>query len=100
MVRGTTPTFELTVEGDIDLTQMDNVYATFTQDCYKVTKTGDDLVISAKEVDVYMTQEETLKFKKGTLLIQLNWTFQNGRRACTNILKVNVSENLEEKVLA
>ena len=44
MIRGTTPTFQLVLNDDqIDLTQADNVYATFEQGCYSTTKTGDQI---------------------------------------------------------
>lgn len=100
MVRGTTPTFTLTInDSNVDLTQMDNVYATFKQECNSITKTGEDLDVTANQVDVYMSQSETLKFKKGMVHIQLNWTFQNGKRACTNIVGVQVGENLYNGVL-
>lgn len=105
MIRGTTPTFKLTVNDEsIDFTQAANVYATFQQLDTLITKTGEDLDISANEVDVYLTQEETLKFRAmpfgiSELKIQLNWTYSDGKRASTLIKTVNVKENLLNKVL-
>lgn len=100
MIRGTTPTFQLTLEDEeIDLSEMDNVYATFEQGCYKLTKSGDDISLDGNQVDVFFSQEESLKFKKGVMHIQLNWTFQNGKRACSNIVNVEIGENLINGVL-
>ena len=99
MVRGTTPTFRLSIDSDIDLTEMDNVYATFQQGEYLVTKTGEDIEVLPQEVDVYFSQEETLMFNKGTVDIQLNWTFENGKRACSNIVNTYIGENLVGEVL-
>lgn len=100
MIRGTTPTFSLTIASDeIDLTFASNVYATFKQDKVCLTKTGEDIEVLAKRVDVYLTQAETLQFHAGTLSIQLNWTYTDGSRMCTYIASVNVGENLVGCVL-
>lgn len=101
MIRGTTPTFTLTVDDEsLDLTGALNVYATFKQGSTIIEKTGEDLVVTAQQVQVYLSQEETLRFLTGTLQIQLNWTYVDGRRACTDIAEINVGANLSSKVLA
>lgn len=103
MVRGTTPTFILTLE-DADLTNT-NVYVTFKQDkgdCPKgfvMTKSGDDLSIEDNVISVFLTQEETLRFQRGNLYIQVNFTFDNGKRACSEIAMVKVDNNLLNGVL-
>lgn len=100
MIRGTTPTFILTIDDDnVDLTEASNVYVTFKQNLREVTKTGSDLVISAQQVEVYMSQEETLSFGTGMVSVQMNWTYDGGKRACTNIVRVDIGENLKEVVL-
>lgn len=97
--RGTTPTFKLQITDDVDLTQAQNVYATFKQTDKEITKTGSDLEISAHEVDVFLAQSETLLFKAGTISIQLNWTYMNGERACSKKALVQIDENLKPEVL-
>lgn len=104
MIKGTTPTFILTIDdANVDLTEA-TVYVTFKQDgdgCrgLSLTKTGDDITVSANEVDVYLTQAETLKFQKGQLYIQLNWVYADGSRACSDIKAIKVDKNLIEAVL-
>ena len=98
MVRGTTPTFILTLE-DADLTNT-NVYVTFKQEELLLTKSGSDLSIEENVVSVYLTQEETLKFQRGNLYIQVNFTFDNGKRACSEVALVKVDNNLFNGVLA
>lgn len=98
MVRGTTPTFILTLQ-DADLTNT-NVYVTFKQEELLLTKSGSDLSIEENVVSVYLSQEETLKFQRGNLYIQVNWTFDNGKRACSEIALVKVDNNLFNGVLA
>lgn len=95
MIRGTTPTFQLKLVGEeVDLTQANNVYATFKQEQVDITKTGEDIEVSSNQVDVYLSQAETLSFRAGTVYVQLNWTYDDGRRACSNIISINVGKNL------
>lgn len=101
MIRGTTPTFKLSVKDTtVDLTEAQNIYATFKQKCgVSITKTGNDVEVAEHEVDVYLSQEETLKFREGDLDIQLNWTYQDGKRACSNVIRIHVADNLIGSVL-
>lgn len=100
MIRGTTPTFKLQINDEtVDLTQAENVYASFKQQNTLLTKTGDDITVTANEVDVYFTQAESLKFLRGEIQVQLNWTYAAGERACSNIIKVAIGENLVPEVL-
>lgn len=100
MIRGTTPTFSLIINDQtLDLTQCLNVYVTFKQRDKALVKTGDDITVTAQQVDVYLSQEETLSFVAGSLQVQLNWTYIEGRRACTQIKTIDIGENLLPKVI-
>lgn len=99
----TTPTFRLvfTKQG-LDLTQAHNVYVTFTSGRTEITKEGDSLEIGEKQIDVYLTQEETAKFMVGDVEIQANWTMQNGGRAdraASKIAKFEISKQLLRRVI-
>ena len=98
MIKGTTPTFTLTV-ADADLTEAVNVYVTFKQGDILISKSGDDITVAEHTINVYLTQEETLKFRSGKLQVQVNMTYENGGRACTEIATVEVGNNLVESVL-
>lgn len=101
MVRGTTPTFRLMLSDEtVNLTEALNVYATFKQGSNVITKTGEEITVTANEVDVYMNQSETLSFSiSNNIEVQLNWTYVDGRRACSNIIVVPVGKNLIGSVL-
>lgn len=100
MIRGTTPTFQLKITDDsVDLTQALNVYATFRQYGIELTKSGEDIDVAAHQVDVYLTQSETLQFGDGNLEVQLNWTYGDGSRAASNIKTIQVTKNLIGSVL-
>lgn len=99
MVRATTPTFLLTLPQSVNLEFAKNVYFTISQG-KDLTITKTDLEIHENEVSVYFSQEETLRFAAGTVRIQLNWTYPTGERACSEIVNVNVTDNLLGEVVA
>lgn len=97
--RGVTPTFVLTfADEDLDLTAASNVYVTF-RGGPTVTKTGGDLDVEAKKISVYLSQAETLAFTQGNVSIQANWTYPNGARAASEIVRYLFSEQLLERVV-
>lgn len=100
IARATTPTFSLTfTEEELNLTQAVNVYVTFEQGKKSLTKTGDDLTISAKQIEVYLDQSETLQFGVGLVKIQANWTMAGDRRASSNVVGYHLTEQLLEEVV-
>lgn len=99
MVQATTPTFVLTLPNDIDLGEAAHVYFTLRQKGTMIEKQDAELTIDENEVSVYLSQEETLALAVGAALIQLNWTYENGARACSNIVSIKVSENLLKEVV-
>ena len=96
MYKGTTPTYIFRTEADIDLTRANNVYVTFSDRGKNMlfTKTGQDLIIQEKAVGVYLTQEETLSLPYGRVYAQLNWTYDNGKRMCSQVILISISQNL------
>lgn len=95
--KGTTPTFVLTVE-DIDLTTASHVYASF-KGAATITKETEDLDVEAHTVSVYLSQADTLAIGKGNVLIQLNWTYEDGSRGASEIVSYPMTANLLEKVV-
>lgn len=101
--RGTTPTFTLKfTETDLDLTQAYNVYVTFkvTRPIERtITKTGEALTVSEKQIGVFLTQAETLVFPVGPVKIQANWTTEEGKRVASTVVTYPLSEQLLERVV-
>ena len=100
VAKGTTPTFTFTFPNDsgVDLTQAAHVYVTFKGE-KTIEKSDADLTIAAKQVEVYLTQEETLTLSHGVVSIQINWTYSNGSRAASEIVQYTFSGNLAGRVL-
>ena len=99
MRRGTTPLIRLVTEQN--WTGFDKVWVTFEQkDYYELTIKEDRVELSEGGTDVYvqLTQEETLKFKKGVASVQIK-----GLRGmyveATNETKVKVLDILCEEVM-
>ena len=99
IIQGVTPTFTLTVPDTVDLTQALNVYATFSQGMNAITKTGEDITVAAHAVDVYLSQEESLSFVKGVVMVEMNWTYADGSRCATKKASVEWDDNLLQEVL-
>lgn len=102
--RGTTPTYILQLPEDIDLTMADHVIVTFSDANYRklIEKTDSELQISQHEVEVYLSQAETLSFPLGSVLVQLNFTFTEGskvKRLATTIERTDSVKNLKEVVI-
>ena len=100
MIQGTTPTFILTLPNTVDLTGVKNLYFTLEQGNVKLVKTGEDLSVEGQEISVYLDQKETLMFASGRANLQLNWTYDGGRRACSDIKSVPVGPNLLKEVVS
>ena len=100
---GTTPdfTFDFTDDPaakDLDLTQMDHVYVTFTSGVKTFDKWDDALTITAKTITVSLSQEDTLKFDR-TVEMQANWTFNNHKRGSSDVWEYDMGKQLCKKVL-
>ena len=64
-----------------------------------LTKSDADLDIGAKQISVYLTQEETLSFREGATAIQVNWTYGDGSRAASEIVRYNFNAQLLNRVV-
>ena len=107
MIRYTTPTISLTVEG-VDISSAD-IYATLEQGNIELTKSGTDLVVTTDTHDsitdtiitMTLTQTESALFAfNKSVSVQVNWIFANGSRDATEIKIVPVMRNLLDEVIA
>ena len=97
---GTTPTLSLTFSDEtLDLTAANHVYVTIEGGGHTITKTDSELSVQEKKIDVYLSQQETLKFQTGNVRIQVNWTYGNGSRAASTIVSYNFGDNLLNRVV-
>lgn len=92
-MQGLTPTITVKVPTSIDLTEAANIYVSFKQGNRLVLKLSENLDVSAHQVAVYLTQEQTLMFKAGPAEIQVNWTYSSGQRGATKRKEIYVDAN-------
>ena len=97
MVQATTPTIIMNLPNTVDLTQAQTIVFTMTQGSTVIKKVITDA--SEQQVSVYLTQDDTLGLSNGLAQIQLNWTYSDNSRACTNIVNINVTPNLLKAVI-
>ena len=93
--KGTTPTVICQFnDPDLDLTMANNVYVTFRSNLKVFTKTGDDLIVEPNRVSVFLSQADTLALQVEETKIQVDWTYDHGKRGNSTIEKLDVSDNL------
>lgn len=101
MRRGTTPTITIRVIGeDFDGSTL---YVTLEQGALELTKSGSDVLVTPTEtgstVAIFLTQEETLMFTKGTARIQIRWINSSGVADASPIKNIEVNPILLEGVI-
>lgn len=100
MYRGSTPTF--TFEIPFESPEMDKRLSliSFEQDDELVLeKTLNDCEIESNRYLLTLSQEESLLFKEGKAIAQINIITVEGKRLVTQELKFKVSRNLHDKVI-
>ena len=102
--RGTTPTYILSFPETIDLTTCDDILVSFSDPSFNnlLRKEETDLVIDEHTISVYLSQEETLALPLGSIMVQVNMTWQEGsrtKRVASEIVKIQSAKNLYEEVM-
>lgn len=103
MQQYTTPTLRLAMSKDI--TFADEVFVTFGFNGKKfLTKTGDDITVTEEYIDVFLTQEESARFPKGGVQVEVNFTFFDSvanvmKRGYTDKPTIFVDKNLLDEVI-
>ena len=108
MYKGITPTIILTLPESSAVLSASHVYVTIADKVKSFTKQDDELTIEADtehetiNISVFLTQSETLAFHKGSVMIQVNWTYMESgtsKRACSTIGKLTFADNLLNGVI-
>lgn len=98
MYRGTTPTNTFSV--DVDCTSAESIYITYSQHGKTIIeKTIADITVTAKEMTVVLTQEETLRFRVAPVDIQIRVKFPDGKAIASRIIGTNADKILKEGVI-
>lgn len=97
--RGTTPIHVFNV--DTDLRDAEVVYVTYKQGSNKVLeKEKSQLTIGEKSIELKLTQQETIKFKKSLpVRVQIRARYIDGTAIASNIIETTVNDILKEGVI-
>ena len=102
MIRGTTPDYILTIDG-YDLTDK-TVYVTISQGHKKLTKTGNELSVSAdaegSTITFRLSQRDTLGLSVGAAEVQVRFIDSSGMAFATETATITVSKVLLERVIS
>lgn len=104
MFKGTTPSLTLTFDNTFGLDFLDatSVVVTFATDYQKVLfeKSDDELILNGRTITINFTQEETLSFAPGKMLVQMNALLSDGSRICSDIGTICWNTNLKNEVMS
>ena len=99
MIRGTTPTHRFNVP--VDMTDAEVIYISYRQDDrVLVEKTGSDIAVTDRYLEVRLSQRETLLFSdKENIEIQIRAKFSDGTAIASNIIMLPVGEVIKYGVI-
>ena len=95
LIRGTTPTIEITVTSELDLTLISQVWVYISQNNkVKVDKEIEDVSIDSenKTITLTLSQNDTLDLKAGDGLFQIRLLLQDGTALATLASKITIAE--------
>lgn len=99
MVQATTPTFVMTLPGSVDPGDFAHMYFSLVQNTVNIRKDDADITVDGQTVSATLSQADTVRLIPGDAKIQLNWTYPNGSRACSQIVVIHITENLLKEVV-
>lgn len=100
MYKGTTPTIIFTFE-DFDPTTAEKVVVTFSNGLRQpfLEVETEDLEITANSISLWLSQAQSFAMPAGTVNVQVNFLFEDGQRAATNIQTITWEPNLHKEVM-
>lgn len=103
LIRGTTPTIQITVQTEIDLHQVAEVWIYISQqNRVKVDKQLEDVTFNYEErqMSVTLSQDDTLALKEGEAVFQIRLLLQDGTALATIASKVEVKPVYKNGVIS
>lgn len=98
MIRGTTPTHIF--DTDISLVEAEVIYVTYKQGKVILEKTKDDIRATENQLQVDLTQEETLMFATyREAEVQIRAKFADGTAVASNVSQIIVAPIIKEGVI-
>lgn len=89
MIQGTTPLLKFKVKG-ADFSDLASLYLVFKQNSYTIVKLLGAVSVSEDTIITELTEEETLRFEPGEVLVQLRYSTNTNKTFATNIATIQV----------
>lgn len=89
-MQGLTPTI-IVRETAVDLTEAAHLYPSIKQGSFVLRP--ESFEVSANEVDIYLSQADTLQLSPGSAEIQINWTYADGQRGAIYPKPISIGAN-------
>ena len=95
MYRGTTPPFQINVDG-VNLSDYPTLQLSISQDDVLITKDTTDMNIEGNVIKVTLTQNDTLSLDEGMCELQLRGLSTSGVAIASDTTKIKVSDILSD----
>jgi hypothetical protein len=106
MIPGCTNALDIVLDDQtIDLNNADDIIVTINQNGEELNFTGDRVFVDENgySLSVYLTQQESLKFRYGPANATINWVYEDltgeYQRASTDPFTIYVGQQLYRKVM-
>lgn len=106
MIQGTTPILTFTIKNqNVNFQEAQNIYVSIVQDHFEIIKTGEDLEVGERRIEVRLTQQESFRLCEGkNAEVQINWTYYDIdgitlRRAATRVRSIRINKQLLKRVI-
>ena len=103
LIRGTTPSIEITVQTEIDLHQVSEVWIYISQQkTVKVDKKISDVTFNYenRKMTVKLSQDDTLGLKAGDALFQIRLLLEDGTALATVASEISIDEIYKQGVIS
>ena len=103
LIRGTTPSIEITVQTEIDLHQVSEVWIYISQQkTVKVDKKISDVTFNYEnnKMTVKLSQDDTLGLKAGDALFQIRLLLADGTALATVASEISIDEIYKQGVIS
>ena len=100
MIRGTTPSIRIKMSG-YEVDKLSTIHVTLRQQDVILTKTDNEIEIDPEEneIEIKLTQEDTLMFNAGVLLIQVRAVTLYDDAIASAVYETTIGQVLEEGVI-
>lgn len=96
---GTTPTVIIEIEGEVNFNGTESFLATIEQGSLTVNIEAERVAVDGNYVSIELRQQDTLRFREGDAIVQVNWNYPDGTRGAIEQMEIELLPNAYKKVM-